>query len=99
MVAEPEGPGSVVVSWTMPPVPPAAGYQVQVTGVRTITENVTGTYITISTNNQSGVYSIQVMSHSRHLPGQTSEPVEVTVTGIHVISICSLTCVLCMYCI
>ena len=100
ITTEQNGPDVVAISWTAPPAPPAAGYQVQVTGAITITENVTGTSITISTNNQLGVYSIRVMSHSRHLPGQISEPVEVTVIGkqmywMCIVSICSMcTCIM-----
>ena len=58
VVAEQPRPDTVLVSWTPPPAPPAAGYQVQVTGARTATSNAIGSSHTISVNNQFGVYSI-----------------------------------------
>ena len=81
MTAEQTGPNTVLVSWTPPPAPPAAGYQVQVTVGTTIsTTDVTGTYHTISVN-QFGVYSIRVMSLSRQLPSAVSASVQITVRG------------------
>ena len=82
VTAEQDGPDTVVTSWTPPPAPPAAGYQVQVTvGTTTTTTNVVGTSYTISVN-QFGVYSIQVMTLSQHFPGEATAPVELTVRGI-----------------
>ena len=89
MTAEQDGPDTVSVSWTPPPVPAAAGYQVQVTvGTATTTTNVTGTFHTISVNNQFGVYSIRMMSLSHHLPSESTS-VQVTVRGklaLHVLT-------------
>ena len=83
VTAEQTGPNTVLVTWTPPPVPPAAGYQVQVTvGTTTSTTNVTGTSHTIPVNNQFGVYSIQVKSLSaQHLPSEATAPVQVTMRG------------------
>ena len=78
MTAVQDGPDTVVVTWTAPTI---ARYQVQVTvGAMTTTTEVTGTSLTISAS-QFGVYSIQVISLSRHFPGETSAPVHVTVRG------------------
>ena len=80
MTAEQTGPDTVLILWTAPPAPPAHGYRILVTGVST---NEAGTTRTIGTDNQFGVFIIRVMSHSDHFPGQTSEPVNVTVRGKH----------------
>ena len=81
VLAQQLGLNTMVVAWTPPPAPPAAGYQVQVTGATTTTTtDVTSTSRTVSVN-QSGMYSIRVMSLSAHLPGQVSAPAEVTVRG------------------
>ena len=85
MRAEQDGPDTVIVTWTPPPAPPAAGYQVQVTvGTTTTTTDVTGTSHTISVNNQFGVYSIRVMSlsSSQHFPSEATAAVQVTVRGM-----------------
>ena len=89
--AEQTNAGTVLVTWTPPPAPPAAGYQVQVTGGTNITRaNVTGISHNISVYNQLSVYSIQVMSLSAHLPGEVSAPVEVTIRGILMFSECGM---------
>ena len=81
MRAEQDGSDTVVVTWTPPPAPPAAGYQVQVTvGNTTTTTDVAGTSHIISVN-QFGAYSIRVMSLSQHFPGEATAPVQVTVRG------------------
>ena len=83
MTAEQNGPDTVLVTWTPPPAPPAAGYQVQVTvGTTTTTTDVTGTSHTISVNNQFGVYSIRVMSLSQHFPSEATAPEQITARGI-----------------
>ena len=82
MAAEHSGFDTMLVSWTPPPAPPAAGYLVRVTGARTTVLTATGNSQIISVNNQFGVYSIRVMSLSLHLPGEASVPVEITVRGI-----------------
>ena len=83
MRAEQDGRDTVLVTWTPPPAPPAAGYQVQVTvGTTTTTIDVTGTSHIISVNNQFGVYSIRVRSLSQHLPSEATAPVQITVKGI-----------------
>ena len=78
--AEQDGLDTVVVTWTPPPAPPAAGYHVQVTvGNTTIaTANVLGMSYTISTS-QIGVYSIRLIS--LHFPSEDTTPAEVTVRG------------------
>ena len=84
MRAEQDGPDTVLVTWTPPPAPPAAGYQVQATvGTTTLTRttDVTGTSHTISVY-QFGVYSIRVRSLSQHLPSEATAPVQITVKGI-----------------
>ena len=81
MTAEQDSLDIVLVSWTAPPAPPGAGYQVLVTGARTATSNAIGSSHTISVNNQFGVYSIRVRSLSQHLPSETTAPVELTVRG------------------
>ena len=83
--AEQDGPDTVLVTWTPPSPPPAAGYQVQVTvDNTTTTTNATGTSHNISVNNQFGVYSIRVISLPQHvhLPSVSeATPAEVTVNG------------------
>ena len=81
--AEQDGPDTVLVTWTPPPAPPAAGYRVEVTvGTKTTTTDVTGTSHTISVNNQFGLYSIRVTSLStQYLPSEATAPVQVTVRG------------------
>ena len=81
VMAEQYGPDTVLVTWTPPLIPPAAGYQVQVTGNRNTTTDVTRTSHTISVNNQFGVYSIRVMSLSQPLTSAANS-VEITVRGI-----------------
>ena len=93
VVAEQTGPDTVLVTWTPPPAPPAAGYQVQVTAGTTTTTNVTGTSHNISVNNQFGVYSIKVIS--LHLPSEAIAPVELTVRGMD--QVCYIHCK--QYCI
>ena len=86
MAAEQDGPETVIVTWTPPPAPPAAGYQVQMTvGTTITTTNVAGISHNTILVSQLGVYSIQVMSRSLHFPSETSEPVEFTVRGNTVI--------------
>ena len=81
VTAEQDGPDTVLVWWTPPPAPTAAGYQVQVTvGTTTTTTDVRGTFHTISVN-QLGVYSIRVLSLSQHLPSEATASVQVTVRG------------------
>ena len=81
VTAKQNGLNTVMVTWTPPLAPPAAGYQVQVTvSTITTTTNVTGNSHNISVNNNS-VYSIRVMSLSQHLPSKTTAPVEVTARG------------------
>ena len=76
------GLSTVLVMWTAPSPPPTDGYQVQTTrGSTTTTVIVVGTSHTISTNNQYGVYSIQVIALSRPVPSDATDPVEVTVRG------------------
>ena len=80
--AEQTGLSTVFIMWTAPSPAPTNGYQVQITrGSTTTTDNLIGTSHTISVNNQYGVYSIQVIALSRHLPSEATEPVEVTVIG------------------
>ena len=77
----------MLVTWTPPPAPPAAGYQVQVTvGTTTTTTDVIAVSHTISVNNQFGVYGIRVMSLSQHLPSEATAPVQVTVRGIAIVA-------------
>ena len=77
------GLSTVFVMWTAPSPPPADGYQVQITrGPTTTTVNVAVTSRTILVNNQYGVYSIQVITLSRHFSIDATEPVEVTMIGI-----------------
>ena len=67
VTAEQTALNTVMVTWTPPLAPPAAGYQVQVTVSNiTMTTNVTATSHTISVN-KLGVYSIRVISFSQHL--------------------------------
>ena len=83
VTAEQDGLDTVQVTWTPPPAPPAAGYQVQViVGTITTTKDTKGTSHTISVN-QFGVYSIRVMSlfSSQHFPSEATAPVELTVRG------------------
>ena len=85
--AEQDGPDIVFVTWTPPPAPPAAGYQVQVTvGTTTTTTDVTRTSHTISVSQFGvGVYSISVTSLSQqHLPSE-AESVEISVRGMKVL--------------
>ena len=81
--AEQNSPDTVLVTWTPPPAPPAAGYQVQVTvGTTTATSGaIFGTSYITSVSSQYGIYTIRVISHSQHLPGQASAPFEVTLRG------------------
>ena len=52
VTAKQNGLNTVMVTWTPPPAPPAAGYQVQVTvSTITTTTNVTGNSHNISVNN------------------------------------------------
>ena len=84
VVAEQDGPDTVAVSWTAPPAPPT-NYRLMISGARTAATTVSGTTRSIGTESQFGVYSIRVMSNSQHLPGQTSDPVQVTVRGKHIL--------------
>ena len=94
VTAERIGVSTVLVMWTAPSPPPTDGYQVQITrGSTTTTVNVAGTSHTFSVNNQYGVYSIQVRSHSLHFQCNEAapEPVEITVGKMHTNYMC--TCV------
>ena len=80
LMAEQNTLGSVLVSWTAPSPPPTLGYHVTVQpgGVRmldsiTSPQTITGLPV--------GVYSIEVMSLSQHLPSERVGPVVVTVRG------------------
>ena len=77
--AQQNGFTSVLVSWTMPGVPASLGYHIT-TDPSTIITNTTGSAqnITIST---PGVYTIQVLSLSEHLPGKMVEIPGITVQG------------------
>ena len=86
--AEQTGVSTVLVMWAAPSPPPTDGYQVQITrGSTTTTVNVAGTSHTFSVNNPTdqnlGVYSIQVRSLSQHFQSNEAapEPVEITVRG------------------
>ena len=82
VTAEQTGLSTVFVMRTAPSPPPADEYQVQITrGSTTTTVIVVGTSHTISTNNQYGVYSIQVIALSLPVPSDATDPVEVTVRG------------------
>ena len=83
MTAEQTGTNTVLVTWTPPPAPPAAGYKVQLSGDRTTSANaiMSSSTIQLSVNNQFGVYSIRVISLSQHY-SEASAPVQITVRGI-----------------
>ena len=82
VTAQQTGLNTVFIMWTAPSPPPTDGYQVLITrGSTTTAVDVIGTSRTISVDNQYGVYSIQVIALSRHLPSAATEPAEVTVIG------------------
>ena len=81
MTAEQTGLTTVLISWTAPPAPPANGYKILVTGARNVNTTEHMTTRTIQTESNLGVFIIRVMSCSQHLPGQTSDPAQVTVRG------------------
>ena len=80
LVAEQNALKILLVSWTAASPPPSMGYRVTVQpgGIRMLNsiarpQNLTGL--------QTGVYSIEVMSLSQHLPSERVGPVVVTVRG------------------
>ena len=79
LMAEQNGIQSVLVSWTAPSRPPAMGYRVTV-GAEEISVDSLSTFVNL-TGLQPGVYAVQVMSLSQHLPSEAVGPVEVTVRG------------------
>ena len=79
LIAEQSDLRSVLVSWTAPSPPPSMGYRVTVQpGGITMLDR---TPPRLLTGLQVGVYSIEVMSLSRHLPSEKVGPVVVTVRG------------------
>ena len=79
-MAEQNGLQTVLVSWTAPSPPPSMGYRVTVQpgGVRMLDSIAS---LQLVTGLQVGVYSIEVMSLSQHLPSERVGPVMVTVKG------------------
>ena len=80
VTAEQTGPDTMLISWTPPPAPAAAGYHVQVTvGTTTTTTDVLGTSNTVVVS--FGVYNIQVMTFSPHFRGEVTAPLEIVIRG------------------
>ena len=79
-MAEQNGFETVLVSWTAPSPPPSMGYHVTVQpgGVRILDSPASPQLIA---GLPVGVYSIEVMSLSQHLPSERVGPVMVTVRG------------------
>ena len=79
LMAEQNGIQSVLVSWTVPSPPPAMGYRVTVEPGE-ISLNISSTPLNL-TSLELGIYTVRVMSLSRHFPSEAVGPVEVTVRG------------------
>ena len=81
LMAVQTGHDTVEISWTAPSVRPGDGYRI-ITDINNASADVPASPHTITVSTP-GVYSIQVMSLSRHLPGRAVELQEVIVSGKH----------------
>ena len=82
-MAQQNGVGSVLVSWTLPSLRPVIGYRITTVSPPDFASgiNVGHDVSSRSINFAPGMHSISIRAHSRQYPGMVVGPVTVTVLG------------------